>query len=118
MVLNTSITSDPRVIIRYKIIRVSSISRIKIDKTQTANMRGTTGMPSSQLPANDVVLGDASTSVHANVKDLNGKPSLGDGNSSPNGVFQLKKVNGCLQRAEDRPILVIQPEQVSEDVEY
>jgi hypothetical protein len=76
------------------------------------------GMPSSQLPANDAVLGDASTSLHANVKDLNGKPSSGDGKSSPNRGFRLKKVNGCLQRAEDRPILVIQPEQVSEDVEY
>jgi len=75
-------------------------------------------MPSSQLPANDAVLGDASTSLHANVKDLNGKPSSGDEKSSPNGGFRLKKVNGCLQRAEDRPILVIQPEQVLEDVEY
>ena len=75
-------------------------------------------MPSSQLPTNDAVLGDASTSLHANVKDLNGKSSLGDGKSSPTGGFRLKKVNGCLQRAEDRPILVIQPEQVSEDVEY
>ena len=53
-------------------------------------------MPSSQLPANDAMLGDASTSLHANVKDLNGKPSSGDGKSSPNGGFQLKKVNGCL----------------------
>ena len=63
-------------------------------------------------------MGGSSTSLHANVKDLNGKPSLGDGKSSPNGGFRLKKVNGFLQRAEDRPILVIQPEQVLEDVEY
>ena len=75
-------------------------------------------MPSSQLPIDDAVLGDALNSLHANVKDLNGKPSSRDGKSSPNGGFWLKKVNGFLQRAEDRPILVIQPEQVSEDVEY
>ena len=70
-------------------------------------------MPSSHLPTDDEVLGDASTSLHANVKDLNGKPSSGDGKSFPNGWFRLKKVNRCLQRAKDRPILVIQPEQVS-----
>ena len=46
------------------------------------------GMPSFQLLTNDAVMGGSLTSLHANVKDLNGKPSLGDGNSSPNGVFQ------------------------------
>ena len=76
------------------------------------------GMPSFQLLTNDAVMGGSSTSLHANVKDLNDKQSLGDEKSSPNGGFRLKKVNGCLQRVEDRPILVIQPEQVSEDVEY
>ena len=74
-------------------------------------------MPSSQLLADDAMIGDSSTSLHANVKDLNAKPSLGDGKSSPNEGFWLKKVNGCLQRVEDWPILVIQPKQVSEDVE-
>ena len=74
------------------------------------------GMPSSQLPTNDAVMGGSSTSLHANAKDLNGKPSLGDGKSSPNWGFWLQKVNECLQRAKDQTILVIQPKQVSEDV--
>ena len=75
-------------------------------------------MPSSQLLADGAMMGESLASLHANVKDLNGKPSSGDGKSSPNRGFRLKKVNGCLQRAKDRPILVIQPKQVSEDVEY
>ena len=75
-------------------------------------------MPSSQLPTDDVVMGGSLTSLHANFKDLNGKPSSRDGKSSPNGGFWLKKVNGCLQRAEDWTILVIQRKQVLEDVEY
>ena len=76
------------------------------------------GIPSSQRPADDVVMGDPSSSLHANTMDLNGKPQSRNGDSASNGGFRLKKVNGCLQRAEDRPILIIQPEQVSEDVEY
>ena len=56
--------------------------------------------------------------AHAGSTALNGKPQLGEGESSSNGKIHLKKINGCLQKAEIRPILVIQPEQVLEDVEY
>ena len=38
--------------------------------------------------------------------------------SSSKGSFRIKKINGCLEQSDDRPMLIIQPEQISEDVEY
>ena len=38
--------------------------------------------------------------------------------SSSKGSVYIKKTNGCLERSDDRPVLIIQPEQISEDVEY
>ena len=46
------------------------------------------------------------------------KSILGDGVSSLKGVSQIKNVNGCLERSEDQPILVIQHKKISEDIEY
>ena len=43
--------------------------------------------------------------------------SVGNASSSK-GSFRIKKINGCLERSDDRPVLIIQPEQISEDVEY
>ncbi len=56
--------------------------------------------------------------MHENNKALNGELQVEDGVYSPKGMLQLKKVNERLQRAKDQPVLVIQPEQVLEDVEY
>ena len=44
--------------------------------------------------------------------------TMGNGVSSSNGMPRIKKVNGCLERSEDRPLMVIQPEQILEDIEY
>ena len=72
----------------------------------------------SQLSSGDLEMGEPTLVAQAASKALNGKPQSGEGESSSNGKFRLQKINGCLQKAEVRPILVIQPEQVSEDVEY
>ncbi|XP_059076363.1 uncharacterized protein LOC131875739 [Cryptomeria japonica] len=72
----------------------------------------------AQVSSGDLEMVEPSSSMHANVKEQLGKPQSGDGIPSSTGVFRLKKVNGCLERSEDRPILIIQPEQVSEDVDY
>ncbi|XP_057862719.1 uncharacterized protein LOC131071037 [Cryptomeria japonica] len=72
----------------------------------------------AQVSSGDLEMVEPSSSMHANVKEQLGKPQSRDGIPSSIGVFRLKKVNGCLERSEDRPILIIQPEQVSEDVDY
>ena len=38
--------------------------------------------------------------------------------SSSKGYFYIKKIKGCLERFDDWPVLIIQPEQISKDVEY
>ena len=38
--------------------------------------------------------------------------------SSSKGSIRIKKRNRCLERSDDQPVLVIQPEQISKDVEY
>lgn len=52
---------------------------------------------------------------------------VGDGVSTPSspgigllriGAFKLQKVNGCLERAQVRPVVVIQKEVVADDLEY
>ena len=48
---------------------------------------------------------------------INNLSSVGNALSSK-GSFRIKKINGCLERSDDRPVLIIQPEQISEDVEY
>ena len=72
----------------------------------------------SRLSSGDLEMGEPTSVAQAASKALNGKPQSGEGESSSNGKIRLQKINGCLQKAEVRPILVIQPEQVSEDVEY
>ena len=79
---------------------------------------GDQGIASSQRSIGDMEMGELSSLMHDNSKDLNGNPQSGEGESSPKGMFRLKKVNGCLQRAKEQLILVIQLEQVLEDVEY
>ena len=72
----------------------------------------------SWLSSGDLEMGEPTSVAQAASKALNEKPQSGEGESSSNGKIRLQKINGCLQKAEVRPILVIQPEQVSEDVEY
>jgi hypothetical protein len=72
----------------------------------------------SRLSSGDLEMGEPTSVAQAASKALNGKPQSGEGESSSNGKIRLQKINGCLQKAEVRPILLIQPEQVSEDVEY
>ena len=57
---------------------------------------GDWGISSSQLPIGDEEMEEPSPSLHANNKDLNGKPQSGDGELSPKGVLRVKKINGCL----------------------
>ncbi|XP_059065981.1 uncharacterized protein LOC131857427 [Cryptomeria japonica] len=66
----------------------------------------------------DLEMVDPSSLLNANNKDQTEFPLSGEGTSSSKGAFRIKKVNGCLERSEDRPVLVIQPEQVSKDVDY
>ena len=73
---------------------------------------------SSQLLVGDAEIGEPLASVHASSKVLSGKIQSGDGESPPKGGLWVKKINGYLHRVEDRPILIIQPEQVFDDVEY
>lgn len=79
---------------------------------------GDRGLASLQIFVGDMKMGEPSSLLHANNKTFKGKPQAGEGDSSPNGMIQLKKVNGCLQRSEDQPVLIIQLEQFLEDVEY
>lgn len=71
-----------------------------------------------QVSSGDLEMIEPSSPLHASCKEQSGKPQSGEGVSSSKGMFRIKKVNGCLERSEDRPVLVIQPEQVLEDVEY
>ena len=48
---------------------------------------------------------------------INNLSSVGNASLSK-GSFRIKKINGCLERSDDRPMLIIQSEQISEDVEY
>ncbi|XP_059068311.1 uncharacterized protein LOC131040439 [Cryptomeria japonica] len=66
----------------------------------------------------DLEMVDPSSLMHASNKDRTEFPPSREGTSSSKGSFRIKKVNGCLERSEDRPVLVIQPEQVLEDVDY
>ena len=63
-------------------------------------------------------MGDPISVMHASSKGLDGNIHSREGESSSNGKIRVQKINGCLQKAEVQLILVIQPEQVSEDVEY
>ena len=76
------------------------------------------GLGLSQIASEDMEMFDPSSSAHANGGNQTSKPTMGDGGSSSNGISQIKKVNGCLERSEDQPILIIQPEKILEDVEY
>ena len=72
----------------------------------------------SEIASKDMEMLAPSSLALVNGVDLISKSAFGDGGSSSKGVPRIKKVNGCLERYEDRPVLVIQPEQISEDVEY
>ena len=41
--------------------------------------------------------------------EINNLSSVGNASSSK-GSFCIKKINGCLERSDDRPVLIIQPE--------
>ena len=79
---------------------------------------GELGITSSMLSGGDLEMGDPISAVHASSKGLDGNIHSREGESSSNGKIRVQKINGCLQKDEIRPILVIQPEQVLEDVEY
>jgi hypothetical protein len=79
---------------------------------------GDLGIASSRPSGEDLVMGELGSGVHDSSKGLRGISQSMDGEPSSNGKFRLQKINGCLQKAEVHPILVVQPEQVSEDVEY
>ncbi|XP_057871389.2 uncharacterized protein LOC131077832 [Cryptomeria japonica] len=66
----------------------------------------------------DLEMVDPSSLMHVSNKDRTELPPSGEGTSSSKGSFRIKKANGCLERSEDRPVLVIQPKQVLEDVDY
>lgn len=58
----------------------------------------------------DFEMVDPSSLMHASNKDQTEFPLSREGTSLSKGSFQIKKVNGCLKRSEDRPVLVIQRE--------
>ena len=47
---------------------------------------------------------------------INNLSSVGNASSSKVS-FCIKKINGCLEQSDDQPVLIIQLEQISEDVE-
>ena len=63
-------------------------------------------------------MADPSLLAHVKGENQMSKPTMGDGVSSSNGMPRIKKVNGCLERSENRPILVIQSKNILEDVEH
>ena len=68
------------------------------------------GLVLSQIASKDIKMADPSSLAHAKGGNQMSKPTMGDGVSSSNGMPRIKKVNRCLERSEDRPILVIEPE--------
>jgi hypothetical protein len=72
----------------------------------------------SQIVFRNMEMDDPFSSMHAGGDEQRSKPAGIDGVSSSKVMPRIKKVNGCLERTVDRPVLIIQPEQVSEDVEY
>ena len=68
------------------------------------------GVGLSQIASKDMEMADPSSSTHAKGENQMSKPTMGEGGSSSNEMPRIKKVNGCLARSEDRPILAIQPE--------
>ena len=79
---------------------------------------GDLGIASSRPSGDDLVMGELGSGVHDSCKGLKGISQSMEGEPSSNGKFRLQKINGCLQKVEVCPILVIQPEQVLEDVKY
>ena len=79
---------------------------------------GDHGIASPRPSGEDLEMGKLLSSMHARNRVLKGKSQLGVGESSSDGKLRLQKTNGCLRKGEVRPVLVIPPEQVSEDVEY
>ncbi len=68
------------------------------------------GLILSQIASKDMEKADPSSLVHAKGGNQMSAHSMGNGVSSSNGMPRIKKVNGCLERSEDRHVLVIQPE--------
>lgn len=56
----------------------------------------------------------ASAGVNANIPPQHSSGSGG----VRNGALKLHKVNGCLERTQERPVLVVQSESIAEDIEY
>lgn len=56
--------------------------------------------------------------MHANTMECLNKPSSSEGSSILKEISTIKKVNGCLERNEVLPMLVIQPKSVPKDVAF
>ena len=76
------------------------------------------GLFLSQIASKEMEMDDPLSLAHAKGGNHISKPTMGDGVSSSNGMPRIKKVNVCLERSEDWHVLVIQPEQILEDIEY
>ena len=79
---------------------------------------GQSEIPTSQILSDDLVMTNPSILRRGVAKgQIKNLPS-GVNVSLSKGSVRIKKTNGYLERSDDRPVLVIQPEQISEDVEY
>lgn len=72
----------------------------------------------SQILIDDLVMADPSILMRGGAEGkAKNRPSRMNA-SSLKGFVCIKKMNGCLERFDDRSMSVIQPDQISEDVEY
>ena len=79
---------------------------------------GQSEIPASQILSDDLMMTNPSILRRGVVEgQIENLPSRVNASSSK-GSVHIKKTNGCLERSDDRPVLVIQPEQISKDVEY
>ena len=79
---------------------------------------GQSEIPASQILSDDLVMTNPSILRRGVAEDQIENLPSGVNASSSKGFVRIKKTNGCLERSNDRPVLVIQPEQIFEDVEY
>ena len=72
----------------------------------------------SQTSSDDLEMVDSSILKRVGAKGQADLLPSGANAAVSKGFVRIKKMNGCLERSDDRPVLVIQPEIISEDVEY
>ena len=79
---------------------------------------GQSEINASQILSDDMDMAKPSVLLRGGAKDQNDNLSSGVNASSKKISVHIKKMNGCLERSKDRPVLVIQLEKISKDVEY